>query len=250
MFELFHNYSLALLILKINNSSIKKITRAALHQALLRLLWIVVRLLMFTYRYKFSETVEDHKKKIKSARIYAIWHEHILGFLSAHAWTEPYLTMASKSKDGDYAAYVCSRFGFTPVRGSSRKKNIEKGGKEAIEEYIQKLSQGISGGISVDGPKGPRHLCKLGIVKIAQLSGCPIIPGVSIISNYWEMNSWDKFKIPKPFSRITIKYGKPIWVDKNAGEEELKRICELVNAQLVALEAPVLSEAPLLKATA
>lgn len=192
---------------------------------------------MFTYRYDHSQVDPLYKEKVKGSRIYAIWHEHILGFLSAHAWTEPYMAMASRSKDGDYAAYVCKRFGFIPVRGSSRKNNTEKGGREASELYVHNLQHGISGGISVDGPRGPRHICKLGIVKIAQQSGRPIIPGVSIISNYWELGSWDKFKIPKPFSKIVIRYGQPIFIHETATQEELISFCDQIQNALIQLEA-------------
>lgn len=147
--------------------------------------------------------------------------------------------MASRSADGDYAAYVSSRMGFTPVRGSSKTRKTsrtEKGGKEASEEYIKKLSEGISGGITVDGPKGPRHSCKMGIAKIAQKSGSPILPGVAIASHAWILNSWDKFKIPKPFSRIDIIYADPIWVESTASDDDLLNICRQVEESLKKLE--------------
>lgn len=191
---------------------------------------------MFTYRFRHLKSNKSERDKIQGAFIFAIWHEQMIGFLSAHAWTQPYLTLASKSKDGDYAAFVSEHMGFIPVRGSSKKKNAEKGGKEAIETYIQQLGSGICGGITVDGPKGPRHSCKIGIAKIAQQSGCPIIPGVAVASNYWTLKSWDKFKIPKPFSRIDVVYSEPIWVKKDASPEELSEVCKMIENILVKLE--------------
>jgi len=166
-----------------------------------------------------------------------VWHEHVVGLLSGHAQTEPYLTLASRSKDGDYAAFISAKMGFTPVRGSSRKGNSDKGGKEAIEEYIMKLGQGISGGITIDGPKGPRRVCKVGIVRIAQQSGKPILPIASIASKYWTVNSWDKFKIPKPFAKVTIRYAMPIHVSQDASPEEMERICVRVGNSINGLES-------------
>lgn len=206
-----------------------------IQKLILNALWVVVRTLMATYRFEHAPGNKLQREKFKGTFIFAIWHEEMIGFLSAHAWTHPYLTLASKSKDGDYAAFVSSKMGFTPVRGSSKKKNVDKGGKEAIEEYIQYLTTGTSGGITVDGPKGPRHTCKIGIAKIAQQTGCPIVPGVAIASNAWELNSWDKFKIPKPFSKISVVYGDPIWVKSDATPDELLMICSQIEKAITAL---------------
>ena len=156
----------------------------------------------------------------------AIWHEHVLGIMAAHAWSEPLLALASKSKDGDYAAFVAKKLGFTPVRGSSKKKGKDKGGKEAMQIYIEGLTRGLRGGLTVDGPKGPRRECKPGAVIIAKESGAPILPTASHFHSYWEFKkSWDKFKIPKPFSRIDIIYGEPICVHPSTTNEEVEKIC-------------------------
>lgn len=152
--------------------------------------------------------------------------------MSGHAWTEPYLALSSRSKDGDYAAYVSEKMGFVAVRGSSKKKNIDKGGKEAIREYVEKLNLGISGGLTVDGPKGPRQVCKIGIVLMSQETGAPILPVVGIASSYWEFSSWDRFKIPKPFSKILMVYGEPILTPKNATAEDLEKVREQVTNSL------------------
>ncbi len=210
---------------------------AFFHTVLVRLSWIIIRSLIFTLRYEFKGPCLLSKNKHNPKPfIFAIWHEHIIGFLSAHAWTEPVLTMASKSQDGDFAAHMAFKMGYVPVRGSSRKKNVDKGGKEALEEYLEKLALGIKGGITVDGPRGPRHVCKMGIAKIAQKSGCAIIPGTSVATRYWTINSWDKFKIPKPFSKVVIRYGEPIWVSENATDDELMEICRVVERELTAQE--------------
>jgi lysophospholipid acyltransferase (LPLAT)-like uncharacterized protein len=194
-----------------------------------------VRLFIYSYRYEYSEINSVHRAKSSGSVIFAVWHEQMIAFLTAHAWTEPYLALASRSKDGDYAAHIASRLGFIPVRGSSRNSEKDKGGKQAIEEYIQKLGSGYSGGITVDGPKGPRHFCKIGIAKIAQETGCPIIPGVAVASRHWVINSWDQFKIPKPFAKITLTYAEPIWVNKDATQEELVEVCTTVEQSMKAM---------------
>jgi lysophospholipid acyltransferase (LPLAT)-like uncharacterized protein len=154
-----------------------------LHSLLKRLIWIAIRSLVSTYRItvlgrEFKEKAQSLNSK--SSFIFAVWHEQVVSVMTGHAWSEPYLALSSRSKDGDYAAYVSEKMGFVAVRGSSKKKNVDKGGKEALREYIEKLSQGISGGLTVDGPKGPRQKCKIGIVLMSQESGAPILPVVGL----------------------------------------------------------------------
>src|SRR4051812_13008079 len=103
-----------------------------------QLIWSVIRLLVSTYRIEFKNS----ELRPKGSFVFAVWHEQVVGALTAHAWTENYLTLASRSKDGDYAAYVARKMGYVTIRGSSRKKNVDKGGKEAILEYIAGLQNG------------------------------------------------------------------------------------------------------------
>jgi lysophospholipid acyltransferase (LPLAT)-like uncharacterized protein len=208
-----------------------------------RVLWFFVRLCLATYRLHFINPEMREKAKNtneKKAFIFALWHEQVFSVLSGHKWTEPYLTLTSKSKDGDFAAYISDRLGFTSIRGSSRKKNVDKGGKEAIEQYISYINRGYSGGITVDGPKGPRQICKPGVAVIASQTGIPILPVVGIASSYWEFNSWDKFKAPKPFAKITIMYGEPIMVEKDADASKIQEACELAGKVLKELEKKVI----------
>jgi lysophospholipid acyltransferase (LPLAT)-like uncharacterized protein len=173
--------------------------------------------------------------------VFAVWHEQVVSALCGHAWTEPYLTLTSRSKDGDYAAFVSKKLGFVSVRGSSKRRNKDKGGKEAIQEYVTKMNQGVSGGITVDGPKGPRQKCKAGIVLISMQTQSPILPVVGIASNYWEFNSWDKFKIPKPFAKIILQYGEPIQINQDASPEQVEEVCELVSNALKELEKKLIT---------
>lgn len=210
----------------------KKIIFNTLHFLLIRFAWLIVKTLISTYRFKFQNKEHFAEANQHGAFIFAIWHESVIGFMSAHAWTKPYLSLSSRSKDGDIAAYISQKMGFVAVRGSSKKKRGDKGGKEAMEEYISQMRQGMSGGITVDGPKGPRHVCKMGVVRIAQQTGSPILPGVAIPSSYWTINSWDQFKIPKPFSTITIIYTDLVWVKADASSEEMTAYAETVGKNL------------------
>jgi len=209
-----------------------------LHELLKRIIWLIIKALVSTYRVTITGVeYREAASKVhpKGSFIFAVWHEQVVSVMYGHAWTKPYLALSSRSKDGDYAAFVSEKMGFVAVRGSSKKKNVDKGGKEVLKEYISKLGEGISGGLTVDGPKGPRQKCKIGAVIMSQESGAPILPVVGIASSYWEFNSWDKFKIPKPFSKIHMVYGAPILVGKDSTPEELQMSCDLVTDSLVKL---------------
>lgn len=173
----------------------------------------MIRTLMSTWRVEVRRAdLREKAKKMnpQGAFVFALWHEHVVSVMTGHAWSEPYLALASRSKDGDYAAFISKKMGFTSVRGSSRKGKKDKGGKEALLEYVHKLKLGVSGGLTVDGPKGPRQVCKPGIVLMSKESGAPVLPVVALASSFWQFNSWDKFKIPKPFAKIVMLYGEPL----------------------------------------
>jgi lysophospholipid acyltransferase (LPLAT)-like uncharacterized protein len=206
-----------------------------IRSALAGIIWWMVRGLSSTYRFEYKDLSNLEAAQSlhpKGAYLFALWHEHALSIMAAHAWKRPYLALASRSKDGDYAAHIAKKFGFTPVRGSSRKKNKDKGGKEAMLEFIHQVGHGFCGGITIDGPKGPRHECKPGIVIIAKETGAPVLPVIASPASYWEINSWDKFKIPKPFSKIIIQYLPPLTIAKNSDEEEIKNSCDKIRDSL------------------
>lgn len=193
-----------------------------IHKILQRIVWLFIKTLISTYRIELRGVHHREQAEAmhpKGAFIFAMWHEHVLGIMVAHAWTKPYLALASRSKDGDYAAYVSTKLGFKSVRGSSRKKGKDKGGKEALQEYVENLHAGNSGGLTVDGPKGPRRICKSGAVIMAKETGAAIMPVTAYYSSYWEFNSWDKFKVPKPFSKIIVTCGEPLRITDGMGPE-------------------------------
>jgi lysophospholipid acyltransferase (LPLAT)-like uncharacterized protein len=206
-----------------------------IHIIVQHILWFIFYPLLKSYRF----TVQGREHVPQGAYVFSVWHEQVFMVLGAHAWTGPFMTLASRSKDGDYAAFICKKLGFVPVRGSSRKKNKDKGGKEAMQEYVSRMNEGGRGGITVDGPRGPRQVCKVGIVLIAQQTGAPIVPVVAVGHPVWEFNSWDRFKLPKFFSKVTMLYGEPIMVDKEATPERIDEYCRLVETRMKELELKV-----------
>lgn len=105
------------------------------------------------------------------------------------------------------------------VRGSS-----SKGGSEGLQQLKRLARSGCKIGHIVDGPKGPFGVIKPGLLRIAQASGMAIVPTITSSERHWTFKSWDRFMVPKPFSRVVIRFGEPIVIppdlDENAFEEQ------------------------------
>jgi lysophospholipid acyltransferase (LPLAT)-like uncharacterized protein len=126
--------------------------------------------------------------------------------------------MISQSPDGEIGALVTEFCGGKVARGSS-----SLGGKKAMEEIIDHLiiTKRI-GIIYVDGPKGPIGIVKPGAVRIAQKANATIVPTFFISNNFWQLNSWDSFILPKVFSSVTMKFGERLKVDSIKSDQDFE----------------------------
>jgi lysophospholipid acyltransferase (LPLAT)-like uncharacterized protein len=149
--------------------------------------------------------------------IYTFWHNRV--FLSTYFWRRRRIVvMTSRSFDGEYIARFIQRFGYGASRGSST-----RGATGAIVEMVRLMRAGCPTAFTIDGPKGPRYLAKMGAVLLAKKTGNPILPFTITADKRWEAKkSWDGFQVPKPFTRARVDIGHPIYVSADAGEAELK----------------------------
>lgn len=188
------------------------------------LIYSFARFLHLTYRFRFVgiENLEKAKNLGDSGGyLLGVWHQNLLSGILSQTGLH-YVVIVSKSKDAEPVAFTCRTLGHQVVRGSSRKGNVDKGGKAAKEEMIEVLKTGVPGAVTVDGPKGPDKVVKAGIIDMAKKSGTPLVAYASIAESYWEFNSWDKFRLPKPFSKIVIAYGDPLSVPADVTKEEFE----------------------------
>jgi lysophospholipid acyltransferase (LPLAT)-like uncharacterized protein len=126
------------------------------------------------------------------------------------------VVMTSRNRDGEYIARVIKRFGYSAARGSS-----SRGAKSALVEMIQELRRNKDVAFTIDGPRGPRYVAKPGAVWIAAKTGDAIFPFHMTPERSWVLRSWDHFHFPKPFSRVLVLMGKPIYVKEHATEEDM-----------------------------
>jgi hypothetical protein len=152
--------------------------------------------------------------------IYVFWHRNILPLL-INRRNEGVVVIISSSKDGDFIAEPAKLFGYKTVRGSST-----RGGSNALKEMI-KLSKNHSFALTPDGPKGPAQKLKEGALQLAYLTKLPIVAVRVKVSNAWIFNSWDRFIFPKPFSKISIEYSEPLYINTKEIFDEIKNEIEM-----------------------
>lgn len=181
----------------------------------------------------FTHIHEYNNPNLKPC-IYAMWHanQFLVHGLEDKANTS---ILVSNSIDGEVIARAVEKWGFKVVRGSAGKK----GAVESTMQMLTRLRNGECVGIMVDGPHGPLHKVKNGAVKLAQMSGAPIVPAhwYSPQKTFINLPSWDKMKTPLGDCKILNLYGEPIYVNENATDEELSAAKENIKTQLLNLEA-------------
>ena len=165
----------------------------------------------------------DIPKKIHAGGerfIYAFWHQRQVFFTWSHRDAEA-AVLVSKSNDGEMIAKTMELSRIGAVRGSS-----SRGGVIAAREMVEILRSGRDVGITPDGPRGPARKVKEGAVRVAQLSGMPIVPIANALSNKIEIaKAWDRFQFPLPFGRSVVIYGEPVRV--GAGDDLESKAAEL-----------------------
>jgi lysophospholipid acyltransferase (LPLAT)-like uncharacterized protein len=153
--------------------------------------------------------------------IFAFWHGRILG--ATCFWRDRgIVVMISENFDGEWIARIVQRFGYGTARGSS-----SRGGVRALVQLRRALASGRIAGFSVDGPRGPARVAQPGAAWLAGATGHPIVPFHIEAERFWTIGSWDRTQVPKPFSRMALTIGPPLYVrstDESVIEEARVRL--------------------------
>ena len=155
-----------------------------------------MRLIWWTTFKKFHYITEISDTQ----HICVCWHGEL--FMSPQAYRKvhkkhPATAIVSSHFDGALIANTLNLFKIRPLRGSSR-----KGAKQVLLQAFRSVKQGKEVLVTPDGPKGPRHSLSDGALGLALRSGLPIFIMNFTAQNFWQLKSWDKFVIPKPFSKV------------------------------------------------
>ena len=147
--------------------------------------------------------------------------------------------MSSYSYDGEYMGRIIHKFGFVAVKGSSSRNAVR-----ALLGLRRALEEGWTVAFSIDGPRGPRYQVKPGPAALAKSSGVPLSMFHMAVDKAWVLNTWDRLIIPKPFSRVLVRFGKMVPVPPEASERghralhrrnsrpSLDRVCEFAEANV------------------
>lgn len=181
----------------------------------------VIRLLGLTLRLECRDLAGYFEPSRTRPMIAAAWHNRILALpitFERFRRGQRLAVLTSASRDGGLLSAVVRRFGVESVRGSSSRR-----GGAALRELHSKLDKGCDVIITPDGPRGPVYSLSPGIIFLAAQTGLPLLLVQVEYANYWELKSWDRFRIPKPFSKVTVTLRPAELLGELATDEEFEQ---------------------------
>ena len=213
--------------MKRGTSGLRYSTASILGQGLVGSLFLTVR---------FETMGEEHLRPFRDAGtpvIFVFWHGCLLPLIHVHRH-QGAVVLVSEHSDGEYVTRILERFGFGTVRGSST-----RGGVRGLRGLIRAARQGYDLAVTPDGPRGPNRELKPGALTVARMTGLPLIPIGVGASSGWRTDSWDRFLVPRPFSRVRIAYGAPCFISRYADEAEIEGAAQTVTDALADLSVRV-----------
>ena len=197
-------------------------------------IWILEKAVLGYMKFQepFTHIIEINQKKLEPC-IYVMWHSDQFCVYGINDRTKVNV-LISNSLDGEIVAYAASGLGLKIVRGSAGKK----GAVESSMQMLERLKAGEDVAIMVDGPHGPYHTVKNGAIKLAKVSGVPIVPvcWYSGDKTFHKIPTWDKMTFPLFDVRIINLYGEPIYVPSDLPDEKLKEIKDNIRNTLEDLQ--------------
>jgi hypothetical protein len=197
-------------------------------------LYYVVRAYSWTFRLR----IENEKAWIEYLQnggrvLLCCWHQQFFSAIRHFKTYAPFHPglMISQSNDGEIIARIAEKTGWHTIRGSS-----SKDGRRALKEIIDHLSRfGLAAHI-LDGPRGPAGIVKAGVVSLAQATGAVVVPIYASADRAWYFKSWDRFMLPKPFARVTLRFGEMLDLSSGKGEDHFEyqraRLEEIMKPEL------------------
>ena len=194
-----------------------------------RLVWLLLWIVSRTWR--FEEIAEASVTPLvgglgAGAEIFCFWHQCVLPCTVYFRRTGATI-LISRSFDGELITRILELFGFHAVRGSS-----SRGAREGLLGLKQVIDSGTPAIFTADGPRGPIYQTKMGPIKLAQMTGARIGAFHLQPERAWVMKSWDRFLIPKPFTRIAVSWARWTYVPVDLPIEEFETKREELNAAI------------------
>ncbi len=176
-----------------------------------RMVWALLSIVGRTWRFEViaEEGVAPVREGQKAgAEIYCFWHQCVLP-CAFYFRASGAVILISQSFDGELITRILRMFGFDAVRGSS-----SRGAREGLLGLAQVIESGRTAIFTADGPRGPIYQTKMGPIKLAQMTGAPIGAFHLEPQKAWTMRSWDRFLVPRPFTKICVSWAQ--WTQVSA----------------------------------
>ena len=164
--------------------------------------------------------LDEYRKQMDSVCIVTIWHNRLLMLppLFELPLRKRTVAVVSASRDGQYVADFAAQFGAKCIRGSSKRQGVK-----VIYDAIKTIRGGCMVVLTPDGPRGPRYHMSKGPIHIASQLGIPVVALGINYSAYWTVKSWDGFRLPKPWSKLTLIIGKELHIPPDLNDAEFER---------------------------
>ncbi len=203
----------------------QRLVLAVVPQVVRVLLWLVSRTWRFEVISEEGVTPVLYGQKA-GPEIYCFWHQCVLPctvyFRRSHA-----VILISRSFDGELITRILKMFGFDAVRGSS-----SRSAREGLLGLAHIIETGRTAIFTADGPRGPIYQTKMGPIKLAQMTGAPIGAFHLEPERAWVMRSWDRFLVPKPFTRIVVSWAQWTRVPADLPADQFEPKREELNAAI------------------
>ena len=155
-------------------------------------------------------------RQVSDKVVFAFWHSRLLGLCYTHRFRSIGI-MVSRSFDGEWIARIVAHLGYRVFRGSA-----SENGAPALLQMLKNKEDDLS--LTVDGPRGPAEKVKRGAISLAANGKMPIVPITCLANRAWRLKSWDRFMIPKPFSVVTVVYGRHVAVPEDCDKDITEKL--------------------------
>ena len=210
-------------------------------KALLQMAGKTVRLWQRSLRYAYRFNVDPEVIGNDPGALILFWHNRLFVGLGAYRGSvldgRPLHALVSASRDGAQVSLFLRELGITPIRGSSSRR-----GAVAAREIVRILRSGDNVGITVDGPRGPCYQAQAGAAMLVQATGAPLYFVGLECESCRTLNSWDRFIVPNPGSRVNVTLDRCALTATDGGKEERMAIQEFIQQKLTGLTRDIHEE--------
>jgi len=183
-------------------------------------IWYLMKAISGTCRFRFHDPDSILQHPPDHPMIWIFWHNRIFALPATYRrcdFGRKGASLSSASRDGEIIAALVARLGLAAVRGSSSRRGL--GAMLGLLDWIR---AGYDVSVVPDGPRGPRYRLGKGVIKLAQMTNAKILPVRVEYRSWWTFRSWDRFRLPKPFTRVDVYFDPLVDVPSELTGEEFE----------------------------